>query len=94
MGLESGRDGARSRNLVISNQQRTFTERYQQFVASLASAGVLTAVAARMDPALVETSLGKRRIADWKAIACIHRLHWGPINPILCAASEDLERRG
>jgi len=51
---------------------------YQQFVASLASAGVLTAVASKNDPALVEQAFAREDLLIAKQSLYPIDAHWGP----------------
>ncbi len=51
---------------------------YQQFLASLASAGVLLAGASKNDPALVEQALGRSDILLSKDSLFPLEVHWGP----------------
>jgi FkbH-like protein len=51
---------------------------YQQFLASLASAGVLLAVASKNDPALVEQALGRTDILLSRDSLFPLEAHWGP----------------
>jgi FkbH-like protein len=51
---------------------------YQQFLGSLASAGVLLAVASKNDPALVEEALGRRDILLPRDSLFPMEVHWGP----------------
>ena len=58
---------------------------YQQFLASLASAGVLLAAASKNDPALVEQALGRSDILLSRDNLFPREVHWGP-------KSESVER--
>jgi FkbH-like protein len=51
---------------------------YQQFLASLASAGILTAVASKNDPALVEQAFEREDILIGKQSLYPMDVHWGP----------------
>jgi FkbH-like protein len=51
---------------------------YQQFLASLASAGILTAVASKNDPALVEQAFEREDILIGKRSLYPIDVHWGP----------------
>jgi FkbH-like protein len=51
---------------------------YQQFLASLASAGVLTAVASKNDPALVEQALERQDLLIGTRSLYPIDVHWGP----------------
>ena len=51
---------------------------YQQFLASLASAGVLLAAASKNDPVLVEQALGRSDILLSKDKLFPMEVHWGP----------------
>ena len=51
---------------------------YQQFLASLASAGVLTAVASKNDPALVEQAFEREDLLIGKQSLYPIDAHWGP----------------
>jgi FkbH-like protein len=51
---------------------------YQQFLASLASAGVLTAVASKNDPALVEQAFEREDLLIAKQSLYPIDVHWGP----------------
>jgi len=60
------------------DQQTHIHGLYQQFVASLASAGVLTAVASKNDPALVEQALAREDLLIGKQSLYPIDVHWGP----------------
>jgi FkbH-like protein len=51
---------------------------YQQFLASLASAGILTAVASKNDPALVEQAFEREDLLIGKRSLYPIEAHWGP----------------
>jgi FkbH-like protein len=51
---------------------------YQQFLGSLASAGVLTAVASKNDPALVEQAFEREDLLIGKNSLYPIEVHWGP----------------
>lgn len=51
---------------------------YQQFVASLASAGILTAVASKNDPALVERAFDREDLLIRRQSLYPIDAHWGP----------------
>jgi FkbH-like protein len=51
---------------------------YQQFLASLASAGILTAVASKNDPALVEQAFEREDLLIGKRSLYPIDVHWGP----------------
>ena len=51
---------------------------YQQFLASIASAGVLTAVASKNDPALVEQAFEREDLLIGKRSLYPIDVHWGP----------------
>jgi FkbH-like protein len=60
------------------DQQTHIHGMYQQFVASLASAGVLTAVASKNDPALVEQAFAREDLLIAKQSLYPIDAHWGP----------------
>jgi len=60
------------------DQQTHIHGLYQQFVASLASAGVLTAVASKNDPALVEQAFAREDLLIGKQSLYPIDVHWGP----------------
>jgi FkbH-like protein len=60
------------------DQQTHIHGMYQQFVASLASAGVLTAVASKNDPALVEQAFAREDLLIGKQSLYPIDVHWGP----------------
>ena len=60
------------------DQQTHIHGLYQQFVASLASAGVLTAVASKNDPALVEQAFAREDLLIAQKSLYPLDVHWGP----------------
>jgi FkbH-like protein len=60
------------------NQRAHIHGLYQQFLASLASAGVLTAVASKNDPALVEQALEREDLLIGRKSLYPIDVHWGP----------------
>jgi FkbH-like protein len=60
------------------DQQTHIHGLYQQFLASLASAGVLTAVASKNDPALVEQAFEREDLLIGKKSLYPTEIHWSP----------------
>jgi FkbH-like protein len=60
------------------DQQAHIHGLYQQFLASLASAGVLTAVASKNDPVLVEEAFEREDLLIGKQSLYPIDVHWGP----------------
>ena len=60
------------------DQQTHIHGLYQQFIASLASAGVLTGVASKNEPALVEQALEREDLRIGKKSLYPIDVHWGP----------------
>lgn len=60
------------------DQQTHLHGLYQQFLASLASAGVLTAVASKNDPALVKQAFEREDLLIGKKSLYPVDVHWGP----------------
>jgi FkbH-like protein len=60
------------------DQQAHIHGLYQQFLASLASAGVLTAVASKNDPVLVEEAFEREDLLIGKQSLYPMDVHWGP----------------
>jgi FkbH-like protein len=60
------------------DQQAHIHGLYQQFLASLASAGILTAVASKNDPVLVEEAFEREDLLIGKQSLYPLDVHWGP----------------
>jgi FkbH-like protein len=72
-----GEDGIHGISWHLEQQTHTHGM-YQQFIASLASAGVLTAVASKNDPALVEQAFAREDLLVGKDSLYPIDAHWGP----------------
>jgi len=72
-----GEDGVEGISWHLDQQTHTHGL-YQQFLASLASAGVLTAVASKNDPALVEQAFDRQDLLIGKKSLYPIDAHWGP----------------